>query len=139
MTCFIEDAIVNVNDNDSDDDEDDDCDNDDDDDNGDDGDYDDDDDDDDGVLVSDKTTLPTADAFCGHPARGVPVLPHCHDGDDDGGGDGGDGGACDDGDDDSGDGGRDDDGDDDNDGVRYEYYDKGPVMMVTILTPRISF
>ena len=22
--------------------------------------------------MSDKTTLPTADAFCGHPARGVP-------------------------------------------------------------------
>ena len=75
MTCFIEDAIVNANDNDSDDNEEDD--------DGDNGNDDgDDDDDDDGVLVSDKTTLPTADAFCGHPARGVPVLPHCHDRDD---------------------------------------------------------
>ena len=126
MTCFIEDAIVNVNDNDSDDDEDDD--------DGDDGDKDDDDDDDDddnGVLVSDKTTLPTADAFCGHPARGVPVLPHCHDRDDDWGGEDGDADICDD--------VCDDDNDDDNNGVRYEYYDEGPVMMVTILTPRISF
>ena len=117
MTCFIEDAIVNANDNDSDDNEEDD--------DGDDGNDDgDDDDDDDGVLVSDKTTLPTADAFCGHPARGVPVLPHCHDRDDDCGDD------------------ASDDGDDDNNAVRYEYYDKGPVpvmLMVTILTPRISF
>ena len=59
------------------------------------------------------------------------MLPHCHDRDHDGDGEDGDADICDD--------VCDDDDDDDNNGVRYEYYDKGPVMMVTILTPRISF